>query len=252
MNCIAEISNLQIKGILDDFSLQIKENEFVVLIGQNGAGKTTLLKTLLGLIKPNYGHVAVFGQSTGNSRFRKNLCRIGYVPQILNLDYRTPFTVFDVVSMGRFARTGILKKLTDYDHELIMNAIARLDLLPLLKRPVGVLSGGERQKVQIARVLCQQPEFLLLDEPASHLDLYAQYELIDILQLIFSEQKITTLLVMHDLHYLPEKCSRAVVIHQKKKKFDGTIGELFAGDVLYQLYDNYTKKILAACRNFSS
>lgn len=250
MNCVIKTSTLHVKNILQDFSFELYDNDFAVIIGKNGAGKSTLLKTIMGFVKPSSGSVHVFGKSTDNLKFQRNNFRIGYVPQLLNIDYRTPFTVFDIVAMGRIGKAGILKQLTNSDHELVLQSINKLGLWPLKKRPIGKLSGGERQKVQIARALCQQPDLLLLDEPTSHLDLSAQYELTDILQNIYSEQRITTLLVMHDLHCLPEKCNRAIVIHNKTKSFDGTISNLFTTDVLSPIYNNYTEKVLNLCRNF--
>ncbi len=249
MNSIINISNLHVKNIFTDFSFKLYEHDFVAIIGKNGAGKSTLLKTIMGFIQPSHGEVVVFGESVGNNKFRKELFRIGYVPQVLNLDYRMPFTVFDIVSMGRYGNAGIMKKLSNEDSEIVLSSIEKLGLLPLLKRPMGKLSGGERQKVQIARALCQKPDLLLLDEPTSHLDLNTLYELIDILQQIYEEKHISTLLVMHDLHYLPPKCNRAIVIHNGTKCFDGTIHNLFSKDVLYPIYKGCTENIIKTCKN---
>lgn len=248
MNSIIKTSHLWIKTIIKDFSFELFQNDFVAIVGKNGAGKSTLLKAILGLLQPAYGEIHVFGKSAKTLN-RYDLCRIGYVPQVLNFDYRMPFTVQDVVAMGRYGKAGIGKKLTTHDRQKIQTAINDLGLQGLKNRPIGVLSGGERQKVQIARVLCQEPDLLLLDEPTSHLDLSAQYELLDILQQIYAEKKIATLLVMHDLHDLPEMCNRAVVIHQGTKHFEGSLSQLFSYEVLRPIYNNYTEKILTLCRH---
>ena len=154
--------SLRLRGIpvLEDVSLRIESDDYLALLGPNGGGKSTLLRVLLGLQEPDAGSVRVLGQSPRMARGR-----IGYVPQSFGFDRDFPIRVLDVVRMGRLGanRPGD-------DDELARAALARVEMAPLAARPIGALSGGQLQRVLIARALAQQPSLLLLDEPTASLD----------------------------------------------------------------------------------
>lgn len=164
----AELQNvsLSLRGIsvLEDVSFRIETGDYLALLGPNGGGKSTLLKVLLGLLTPDEGTVRVFGQSPSAARGR-----VGYVPQSFQFDRNFPIRVLDVVLMGRVGKLK-LGTVTEEDREMARAALARVEMADLATRPIGALSGGQLQRVWIARALAQQPELLLLDEPTSSLD----------------------------------------------------------------------------------
>jgi zinc transport system ATP-binding protein len=150
--------------VLEDVSLRIEANDYLAILGPNGGGKTTLLKLLLGLHEPDRGQVRVLGDTPRRARGR-----VGYVPQHVRFDLAFPIRVRDVVLMGRLgslpgARIG------PADREAAHAALARVEMQALAARPIGALSGGQLQRVLIARALAQRPELLLLDEPTASLD----------------------------------------------------------------------------------
>lgn len=250
MDPLLYLSGIKVKNILNNFSLKIYQNDFAVIVGKNGAGKSTLLKTIMGFIRPDCGTVSLFGVSHKNFRYKKNLYQIGYIPQVIHIDYRMPFSVRDIVAMGRYGKVGMGKKLLSNDYKIIDQAILEMGLRTIQDRPFGQLSGGERQRTQIARVLCQEPLLMLLDEPASHLDIRAQIELMDMMKNIYQKKQIPILLVTHDLYDIPKQCNRAVVIHNQQKHYDGTLEGLFTRSVLEPLYNNYTETVIQRCGNF--
>jgi zinc transport system ATP-binding protein len=158
--------SLSLRGanVLDDVTLQVEPNEYLAILGPNGGGKTTLLKVILGLLEPDSGSVRVFGDSPRRARGR-----IGYVPQRAHFDLDFPIRVRDVVLMGRLTslRFG---RFAARDREAARDALELVEMGPLADRPIGTLSGGQLQRVLIARALAQRPQLLLLDEPTASLD----------------------------------------------------------------------------------
>ena len=225
--------NVALKGI----SLNIEEGTFLSVIGPNGAGKTTFLTAINGLGRILSGTVKVFGMymTPRNAvRIRK---RIGYVPQNLSIDPRFPITVEEVVKLGRFGKVGLFRRLTKQDDDIVHHAMELTGVLELRDRPIGHLSGGEQQKVSLARVVAQQPELMLLDEPTSNLDPKAQEEIVGLIDKIYNENHITVVFVTHILTHIPRSCRQVVLMKH------GTI--LWAGDIkqlddklLYELYDH--------------
>jgi iron complex transport system ATP-binding protein len=247
MNTMVKVEDLSVclrkHVILKNLTFSMSSGEFVVILGKNGCGKSTLLKALMGFIKPSRGEISLFGQSVKGHSLRKAGPKIGYIPQNLHVDFRMPFYVKDIVAMGRPDRGGNSAK----DRVLIDKAMENAGILSLAQRPIGHLSGGEKQKVQIARILYQDPQLLLLDEPTSHLDISAQFELLELLKNIHQEKKITMLLVMHDIQNLPDSCKRAILIHEGSKYFDGPVSKLFSSEILRPVYNSYADRLI--CRN---
>jgi len=205
---------------LTDFSTDLYRGDFVALLGTNGSGKTTILRSIAGFVKPTAGSVRVFGIETTagiGKGIRKN---IGYVPQAHSIDPRAPFSVADVVAIGRFGTVGMGRRLSPKDKELIQRSLRDTGIAHLADRPIGHLSGGERQKVQIARALCQTPQVLLLDEPTAHIDVKTQDELMDLFKNLHDEHGITIVLVMHDIHNLPPQCNRSIILSAGRTVYD--------------------------------
>ncbi|MGQ9676266.1 MAG: ABC transporter ATP-binding protein [Chloroflexota bacterium] len=181
--------------VLNSVSFSVQKGECVAILGTNGVGKSTLLKCLNRILKQHAGDVCVNGrnvrQMDGNSVARE----FGYVAQSNQF---SDATVFDTVLLGR--KPYIEWDVTAHDLTLSCEIIARLDLERFALRKVYELSGGEMQKVAIARALAQQPNVLLLDEPTSNLDLKNQLEVIRIIQSIVAEKQISAVVTMHDLN----------------------------------------------------
>lgn len=236
--------NVRYRGrdILRDLSLDIHAGEFMALLGANGSGKTTFLKTAMGFVRPASGRVSLFGEATTN--FRRLRRRIGYVPQYSAIDFKMPISVFDVVSMGRFGAAGIGRRLGADDYDIIAKTIDETGISHLSDRPIGHLSGGELQKVHIARALCKIPELLLLDEPTNSLDLGAQRECLDLIARLHREHKLTTVIVMHDLKSLPRECSRAVIIDDCSTVYDGPMEDIYTEVNLAHIYKHQARSVL--------
>lgn len=198
------------KYILKNINLNINKGDCVSISGHNGAGKTTLFKIINGLVKPTSGTIKIFNNNSDNE-IKK---RIGYIPQINKFEENVPITVKQVIEIGITARKGIFKKLSKQDNLLVENIAAKLDIHKLLNTPIGKLSGGEMQKVSIARVLAQQADIILLDEPLSNLDIKSQKNIIEIIEDIHSDKEHTLLIVLHNLEQKPKCCNREIVLEK--------------------------------------
>jgi len=221
-----------IRGI----TLKIKDGEFVCIIGPNGAGKTTLLETINGILPSTGGKVYVFGKDV--KEFGHFLRReIGYVPQEVAVDELSPFLVEDVVMMGRFGKIGILKSSTSDDFEAVKRAINWVGINDLVKRPVGKLSGGQLQRVMIARALAKEPKILLLDEPFSSLDIKASQEISRRICELHRDFGLTTIMVTHDITSIPEMCGRAILMNNGEIIREKIPREILQLDRLRSLYE---------------
>lgn len=178
--------------VLRDVSFDIRQGDFIAMIGPNGGGKTTLLKLILGLLKPDRGTIRVMGRSA-----RKASPSIGYVPQDVNINQRFPITAMDVVLMGKLDPGKRWARKTASNRRDALAAMDRLDMTAYADKRIGALSGGQRQRVFIARALVTQPKLLLLDEPTASIDTRGQAELFTLLKELNSD--ITILVVSHDL-----------------------------------------------------
>ncbi len=185
------------QSVLEDVTLDIKENTFVGILGPNGAGKSTLLKIILGLIPPTRGEVRVFGEDPRQARRQGNL--IGYLPQRPLTNPRFPVSVLDVVLMGRYGRIGLGRRPKREDREAALTHLARLGIPHLADRPIGEVSGGEQQRVFIARALSVDPRLLVLDEPTVSLDACSQDEVYDMINRLKNELRLTVIMVSHDI-----------------------------------------------------
>jgi zinc transport system ATP-binding protein len=211
-----EIRTLQVtvnrESILEEVNLEIREGTFLGLIGPNGGGKTTLLKTILGLVKPDRGEVRVFGLPPDD---RRNRGHIGYLPQRAYADLTFPVSAFDVVLMGRYSRIGIWRRSTADDRRRAMETLASVGMDHLRDRPIGHLSGGEQQRVFIARALASEPRLLLLDEPTSGVDTSAQQSLYGLLGKLKKEYALTIVLVSHDIGVVPHHTDEVACLNRR-------------------------------------
>lgn len=199
--------------IIDDINFTINKGEFIGIIGPNGSGKTTLLKLMLGLLKCRVGSIKLFGQEI--SEF-KDWWKIGYVPQKLAIaDSSFPATVEEVVSMGRFARTGLFRRFKSKDYSAIKNVLDFFELTQFKNKRLSELSGGQQQKVFIARAMASDPSLLLLDEPTTGVDAIAEKIFYETLSKLNKKHKVTLVLVSHDIGMVTSYVSRVICINRK-------------------------------------
>ena len=213
MKLALEITNLNVyfgeDCALEDISLNVEEKEFLGIIGPNGGGKTTLLKAILGLVQPRSGTIRIFGE-TGDAA-RRN---IGYVPQFSRFDRRFPISVEEVVLMGRMTgRNPWLVRYDSRDRRMVDELLGRLDIADLKTKQIGQLSGGQLQRVLIARALAVEPRILVLDEPTASVDSGSKTRIYEILKEL--NQDITILIVTHDLSAVSSNIDRIACLNQQ-------------------------------------
>ena len=199
---ILDINNISLnfrdKLILFNVSFSVSAGEFFVILGPNGAGKTSLLKVLSGLQNAQSGSVSVKDKNISEYRRRKLSQIIAMVPQHIEVGF--PFTVADTVIMGRTPHLGILGMEGKNDFNIAEEAMKFTDVAYLSERKLFQLSGGELQRVIIARAICQQPEIILLDEPTTALDPAHQLKIMDLMEKFRREHGTTIIMVSHDLN----------------------------------------------------
>jgi ABC-type Mn2+/Zn2+ transport system ATPase subunit len=196
--------HVQLNGhyILRGVNLEVQSGEFVSIVGENGAGKTTLLKVVCGILKPSKGQVYVFGYDLSQYKSLTLLRKeIGVVPQ-RSVSHRFPICVEEAVLMGRYGKIGLMRRPKRVDWEKAYEALKLVGMTQFVKKLVYELSGGEQQKVALARALAQEPSLLLLDEPTTYLDNESRSEIMETIYSIHQEKKLTTLLVSHDTHWV--------------------------------------------------
>ena len=194
--------------VLEDVNFSIEPNDYLGIIGPNGGGKTTLLKAMLGLVKPSKGKVLIFGKPPAQAR-----PSIGYVPQYTTFDRQYPINVWDVALMGRLSKTGIFRRYKPIDCELAGSALGRVGMQDLKKRQIGQLSGGQLQRVLIARALTSQPKILLLDEPTSSIDPESETGLYELLKEL--NQSMTIIMVSHDIGAISSHVKSIACLNRK-------------------------------------
>jgi ABC-type Mn2+/Zn2+ transport system ATPase subunit len=224
------------KGLLlDGISLTVSCNEFVGIIGPNGAGKTTLLNVIAGMEKFE-GTLSIFGHREDWRRSRETCCRIGYVPQLFPIDPAFPIRAAEAVMTGAIGRLGLFRSPGRQEKEKSMRLMEMMRVAHLADRPLGQLSGGERQKISLARAILQEPDILLMDEPTANLDIAVQKEVLNLINEIHQQEPLTLLFVTHDFTMLPAAMQRAVLLNHGKTVFDGEIQTALSGKTLSMLF----------------
>ena len=219
---------------LEDVSLQIEEGELIGIIGPNGSGKTTLLRAILGQVSPTSGTVQIFDCHCQELRCHHR-ARIGYLPQMKTIDPNFPLSVFEAVLMGRYAGLGLLHRPGSSDHVIVREAVDEVGMTEFIDTPLGYLSGGQQQRVFIARALAQKPEVLLLDEPTTGVDATTQRSIIDLIQKLRDNLRLTILLVTHDINMISPIANRLALL-KTKLVAAGPPDEILTRSILTQVY----------------
>lgn len=223
------------KFTLGPVSLEAKERELIAILGPNASGKSTLLKLLAGLLKPLSGRVEVDGEEVSDLELRVRAQRIALVAQESELLF--PLRVWEYVLQGRYPYGKRLRFESDEDCLMAGNALAQVGADGLRDRWMDQLSGGEKQRVILARALAQQPSLLLLDEPTQHLDIGGKVELLRRLRRLADEQRYTVVVVTHELNLAAEFSDRIALMHNGKCLRMGTPAEVYEREMLQQVFE---------------
>lgn len=235
---VIEIEQLSIHygqtPILEGATLHIGQGEVLALIGPNGAGKTTLIRSASGVLKPTAGRIRIAGRDIANLSPTQRASLLAVVPQARNLP--EGFTVQQTVMMGRTPYLGWLGQPAEKDRERVLWAMQRTDTLELAGRYMGELSGGEQQRVLLARALAQETPALLLDEPTAHLDVRHQSTILNLVRELVSEQGLAVLMALHDLNLVALYAERVALLSEGRIIVQGDPAEVLTPTNLMAAY----------------
>ncbi len=218
------------KRIIQDVSIEVRPRQFVGLIGPNGSGKTSLLKTIYRVLKPDSGRIDINGEDVWQLKPREVAQSMAVVVQESETEF--DFTVHEMVMMGRLPFKKTFETESEQDLMITEEALRRVDLLQIACRRFLSLSGGEKQRVLIARALAQQPRLLLMDEPTNHLDIYHQLEILDLIK----QLKITALVALHDLNLAALYCDHIYVLKEGKMVCGGDPQAILTPRLIEKVY----------------
>ena len=216
--------------VLEGLVLDVHRGDFLALVGPNGCGKSTILKGMAGILEPLRGRISreIDGRPV----------RFGYVPQRETIEMVFPLTVFQVALMGTYGRVGPGRPVTHAERELVRGCLDDVGLGDLQRKPFPVLSGGQRQRVLIARALAAEPDLLLLDEPLSGIDLRAAQVIMDLIERLHRERRLTIVMVSHHLKVLREhEMVREVVWVHEGKLLRGAAAVMLAPEMVFRMMD---------------
>ncbi len=243
-NCI-EVKNLSFNydnnSVLENISFNVKNGEYLGIIGPNGGGKTTIVKIILGLLKPKAGTVKIFGKDIKDF---KEKALIGYVPQRISQEVsQFPATVEEVVKSGRTARIGIMKRFKRKDIAATEKAMEVADVAKYKTKLLSEISGGERQRVFIARALAGEPKILILDEPNVGVDLVSQEKFYNFIEKLNRDYALTIIFVSHDIDVVANEVKCLLCLNKNLVCY-GEPREFLKEKYLEKLYGKNVKFIL--------
>lgn len=216
--------------IVDRVQLDVQPGEFVGLLGPNGSGKSTLLRTIYRVLKPDAGLITLDGEDVWKMPPRQAAQRTAVVMQEQRSEF--DFTVHEMVMLGRNPHKGLFDQETRADYALAEAALRQVNMLNFAKRDFRTLSGGEKQRVLVARALTQQANFLVLDEPTNHLDIRYQLEILTLIKTL----KITSLAALHDLNLAAHYCDRLFLLQEGRIVASGTPEQVLQPALIRAVY----------------
>ena len=222
------------KPILHEINLSLARGELLGVIGPNGSGKTTLIRCLSGVLKPTIGSVTLEGKNIQALPDQERARHIAVVPQSAQLP--PAFTVLESVSLGRTPHLSWLGRLGASDLEIVQRALQSCEITHLGDRRISELSGGEQQRVLLARALAQDCPVLLLDEPTAHLDLHHQVALLNLVRHMAREQNLAVLVAIHDLNLASLYADRLILLIDGRIRASGTPSEVLTTETLQNAY----------------
>ena len=216
--------------ILRDVAVDVAAGELVGVLGPNGSGKSSLLRCIYRALKPNAGYIALDGDNVWDLDAREAARRTATVLQETPGEFE--FVVWEMVLMGRTPHKSMFARENAEDHDLVENALAQVGMLSFADRSFATLSGGEKQRVLIARALAQQARFLILDEPTNHLDVRYQLEILDLVRGL----QVTTFTALHDLNLAATYCDRLYIMDRGEIVAAGTPEDVFQPALLRKVF----------------
>ncbi|MEM7736383.1 MAG: ABC transporter ATP-binding protein [Deinococcota bacterium] len=223
--------DIDAKRIVQEVKLNVGHGEVVGLIGPNGSGKSTLLRSVYRLLKPVAGFVHLGGDNVWKLSAKSSAQRTGVVVQEHPSEFE--FTVAEVVEMGRTPHKRPFESDTASDASICRDALARVKMTAFAKRLFSTLSGGEKQRVLVARALAQEPKLLVLDEPTNHLDIHYQLELLELI----TSLGITTLVTLHDLNLAANYCKRLYLLSEGRIVASGSTHDVLTPQQLQATFN---------------
>jgi len=222
------------KNVIKGIDFEVSVGSFVGIIGPNGCGKSTLLRLMNRALKPFTGNVLFDGQDISQIGFKEFFRMVAVVSQDLALEM--PFNVYEVVAMGRIPHLSRLQAEGADDLRVVDEALRLTSSWGIRDKNLNELSSGERQRVMIAMAIAQEPKLLLLDEPTSHLDIGHQIQILDLLKKLNCENKITIVIVLHDLNLAAEYCDRILLLDEGKVFKDGKVDNVLTYENIEAVY----------------
>ncbi|MCU0861196.1 MAG: ABC transporter ATP-binding protein [Methanomassiliicoccales archaeon] len=220
--------------ILRSIDFEAGEGEIVAVLGPNGSGKTTLLRCMNRALSPSMGTVMVEERDLGSLTRKEIAKEMAVVPQ--NCVITFPFTALEVVMMGRNPSMDRFSREGKEDLEIVRQAMEATNVTGLAARTMNQLSGGERQRVIIARALAQKPKIMLLDEPTLHLDVNHQMDIMDLVKDLARREKLTVIMVSHDLNLAARYCDKAILLENGKVLSAGPVPEVLTQDNVLRVF----------------
>ncbi len=220
--------------VLDDTNFTVDRGDLVALLGANGAGKSTLLRCISRILQPSAGQILLDGEQLSRLDSKEAARKMAVVPQETAADF--DFTVEDIVMMGRFPYLGRFQKEAREDREIVQRAMEMTGVSHLAKRSIANLSGGEKQRVIMARAVSQQPEILLLDEPTANLDIGYQSMLLELASRLNREQKVTVIAAIHDINLAVHHFNRFILLAGGRVMAAGRAEEVITPENIQKSY----------------
>lgn len=218
--------------VLKEICMNLDRSELLGVVGPNGSGKSTLIRCIDGILKPLKGSILLNGRNLAEMQQMEIARNLGYVPQ--NAPKTFPVTVFDAVLMGRRPHLGWNSG--EKDRKCVVDALEQLGIAHLALREFNQLSGGEQQRVLIARALAQEADVLLLDEPTSNLDIRHQLEVMEILRRLVAEKGLSAVIAIHDLNLASRYADRVVMMKAGKVFASGHPAQVFTPSNIASVY----------------
>lgn len=222
------------RPVLKNITFGMQKGEILALVGPNGSGKSTLIRALSGILPVSSGTIRLSGRLMSGFGPAERARQIAVVPQGIQLP--PAFTALETVLFGRTPYLNFLGQLSADDERIARDSLERVDTLSLAERRVGELSGGEQQRVLLARALAQCTPILLLDEPTSHLDLQHQMTLMELVYKLARECELTVLVALHDLNLAARYAERIALLENGELRFIGTPAEILTEETLSRVY----------------
>ncbi|RAK10586.1 iron complex transport system ATP-binding protein [Halanaerobium saccharolyticum] len=218
------------RNILEDININVAQGEFVGLIGPNGSGKSTLLKNIYRVLKADTGLIYLDEDNLARQPLKVTAKKMAVVKQFNNFSF--DFRVEEIVMMGRAPHKSMFEFENINDYQVIYDSLEKVNMLEYAKRSFSTLSGGEKQRVLLARALAQRTDFLVLDEPTNHLDIRYKLEILDLIKSLDME----VLAAIHDLNLAVSYCDRIYVMKEGKIVAEGNPGQVISEELLKEVY----------------